>query len=225
MNRRKLGFIELISNLCRNHNGLFSPASKKLLAPVCFVHDVLFDQLVGRNVDHVVLDCEVAACSVGTQSFLMVDDQDLWFKDVVNFTNQGAQTLAGVDINHFDLVSYRVVDLLESSDNLISFFFLCFDLLLSFFRDFCIWFSLLRDVVSLNPLRLRATASNDILWRDVERLLNPGNEFLAALVQVAIKYELCFSWGCLNRVNHILLHLLLNCVEWNFSFKWFVFCT
>jgi len=56
----------------------FSLCSQEFLAPVGVTLDVLLDDLVSRDIDHVVLDGQVGTSSVNTKSLLMINKDDLW---------------------------------------------------------------------------------------------------------------------------------------------------
>ena len=71
-------FVELISDLSCQDDFSSSLSGYKLLAPLGLVGYVLFDDLVRRKVDHIILDGQVGAGSVNTKSFLVIDDDNLW---------------------------------------------------------------------------------------------------------------------------------------------------
>jgi len=73
---RILELVELVSDLGCQINLLGPLHSKQLMTPLCLLGDVLFDKLVGRNVDHVPLDGQVGTGSVNTESLFVVDEQN-----------------------------------------------------------------------------------------------------------------------------------------------------
>lgn len=80
MNWRVLSFVELISNLRGKDDFFISPGALKFSAPLGFSLDVLLDDLVNRDVEHVVLDSKVGASGVNTESFLVIDQNNLWLE-------------------------------------------------------------------------------------------------------------------------------------------------
>lgn len=81
MNWRELMLVELISDLGLQLDFLVLLASLQLLAPFGTVGDVIFDQLVCRNVNHIVLQGQVTASSINSESLLVVDDHNSWLEN------------------------------------------------------------------------------------------------------------------------------------------------
>jgi hypothetical protein len=72
-----LGLIELVSDLGGQEDLPFSLGGEELLAPFGVALDVLLDDLIGRDVDHVVLDREIGTSCVDTKSLLVIHKDHL----------------------------------------------------------------------------------------------------------------------------------------------------
>jgi len=73
-----LGFVELISNLGSQSHILLSFSSLEHLSPIGVILNMLLNNLVYGDIDHVELDCQVCTCGVNTQSLLVIKKNDLW---------------------------------------------------------------------------------------------------------------------------------------------------
>lgn len=78
VNRAELSLVELISHLERSVDGFAFFACDELFTPGSLVHNVLTDNLVSRDEDHVVFDSQVGARGVNGKLLLMVNKDDLW---------------------------------------------------------------------------------------------------------------------------------------------------
>lgn len=83
MDRAELSLIELILNHNGNVNGFALLARQELFTPSCVVHNVFTNDLVGRNVNHVVFDGQVGARGINREFLFMIHEDDLWRKFVI----------------------------------------------------------------------------------------------------------------------------------------------
>ena len=73
---RVLLLTELVLSLCLDEHGSGFLGGNECLSEASVLLDVLFDQLIHRDVQHVVLDAEVGAGGVDRESLLVVDEDD-----------------------------------------------------------------------------------------------------------------------------------------------------
>lgn len=57
------------------------------MAPFGHLLNVMLDDLIGRDVDHVVLNCQIGASCVDIQTLLVVDKDDFWQKFVLQLSS------------------------------------------------------------------------------------------------------------------------------------------
>lgn len=134
MNWGILSFIKFISYLCGENDIFFSLGGLKFCAPLGLTLDMLLDDLIDRNVEHVVLDSEVSASGVNTKSLLMVDQNNLWLELVDQFflcRHEGCFCVEFHVINSSDMVLVGITD--HTRYNLVIFcvFFQCSNLFFS----------------------------------------------------------------------------------------------
>lgn len=99
VHRRVLGLVELVSDLSGQNDLLLSLGGVQLGSPLGLSLDVLLDDLVDRDVQHVVLNGQVGAGSVDTQSLLVVDKDHLRLELIDQLLLCGLQGESGVEIH------------------------------------------------------------------------------------------------------------------------------
>jgi hypothetical protein len=74
--RRELKLVEFISDLSCEVNFFGSLHCLEFASPFGLACNVVLDQLVGRDINHVVLDCQVGTSVVNTKSLFVVHQHD-----------------------------------------------------------------------------------------------------------------------------------------------------
>lgn len=212
---RVFGFIEFVLDALSNENGarkvLGLAGSLKFLAPLGGFLDVILDQLVDRNVEHVVLGSKVGALSINSKSLLVVNDQDLGLE---HLSKVGAESLEGHTSVDGSAVSVgdAVLDFLEDD-------FVVLALLAEFFLLLLIQIALdfvLGLVAGQDSLIVRLAIEEHLARSKFS--LGKGQELSGRLVGVAVKDVTEVLTGSAVFLNHI-EDGTLNLVSFNFTFE------
>lgn len=126
-----LSLIKLISHLCGQIDVPNSPGWFEQLAPLAVVLDMLLNNLVSRDVDHVEFDCQVGTSRVDTQTLFVVQQDNLWREFANQILFSCLKRLIRIEIDGFtactvirQIMSHRFDSCVNISNLFIDHFFL-----------------------------------------------------------------------------------------------------
>lgn len=153
---------------------------------------MLFDELVDRDVHHIVLNSHISALSINKDRFLMVNKNNLRSKNSFDLLNSSFQRLSCIKIDHGHSALEMIVMLLKPDFSLGVSLFLHFELFFNIFSNI-IYFVF--DLVSLLYLFNVGSTSNEIVW---------GSEFLKERVEFLGRFR--------NKTIEDVLYSLTRCL-------------
>lgn len=95
---------------------------------------MLFNKLVGRQIEHIIFNGKISTCNINTQSLLVIQNNHHWRKQRFQFIGNCLERLGCIQL----VYSTSSLELLKVSDDILSRLFILFTLT---FKFLCLFFS------------------------------------------------------------------------------------
>jgi len=214
---REVDFLELISNFSFHFEFSSSLVLLKFLAQLRLRLNFSSDSLINRDVKHAVFDRQVSASSVNTKVFLVINQDNLWDKNVREILDSKFKRTAAVQLADVYSSFLSCISSLELSLDVFCFCFLLLQFLGGFFPNLFSFILFLESIVNL--LFFGITVNNEI-WGS--QFLKELNKLIGLFVSKSIEDISDLGATLLVRlysVENVFLDLLVS----NISFKWLIF--